>query len=61
MHAETLGRAAGMVERCHRLYLRSLRALQDQRRLQPLVVVRRSGQVNVAQQQINVAAAAAPD
>jgi hypothetical protein len=45
-----------MVERLHRLYLRTLRALQDQRRLQPPVVVRRAGQVNVAQQQINVAA-----
>jgi hypothetical protein len=49
-------RTAGMVERCHRLYLRTLRALQDQRRLQPPVVVRRAGQVNVAQQQINVTA-----
>jgi hypothetical protein len=45
-----------MVERCHRLYLRTLRALQDQQRLQPPVVVRRAGQVNVAHQQINVAA-----
>jgi hypothetical protein len=58
MHAETLRRAAGMVERLHRLYLRTLRALQDQRRLQPPLVVRRAGQVNVAHQQINVAPAA---
>jgi hypothetical protein len=54
--AEALAEAAGMVERLHRLYLRTLRALQDQRRLQPPVVVRRAGQVNVAHQQINVAA-----
>jgi hypothetical protein len=54
-------RAAGLVERLHRLYLRTLRALQDQRRLQPPVIVRRAGQVNVAQQQINVAAAAGPE
>jgi hypothetical protein len=54
--AEAQDRAAGMVERLHRLYLRTLRALQDQRRLQPPVIVRRAGQVNVAQQQINVAA-----
>jgi hypothetical protein len=46
-----------MVERCHRLYVRTLRALQDLRRLEP-VVVRRAGQVNVAHQQINVASAA---
>jgi hypothetical protein len=52
--AEAQDWAAGMVERLHRLYLRTLRALQDQRRLQPSVVVRRAGQVNVAQQQINV-------
>jgi hypothetical protein len=50
-----------MVERLHRLYLRTLRALQDQRQLQPAVVVRRAGQVNVAQQQINVAAAVERD
>jgi hypothetical protein len=56
--AEAQDRAAGMVERLHRLYLRTLRALHDQRRLQPPVVVRRAGQVNVAQQQINVASAA---
>jgi hypothetical protein len=54
--AEALAEAAGMVERLHRLYLRTLRALQDQRRLQPPVVVRRAAQVNVAHQQINLAA-----
>jgi hypothetical protein len=52
--AEAQAQAAGMVERYHRLYLRTLRALQDQRRLQPPVIVRRAGQVNVAQQQVNV-------
>jgi hypothetical protein len=52
--AEALAEAAGMVERLHRLYVRTLRALQDLRRLEP-VVVRRAGQVNVAHQQINVA------
>src|SRR5262249_36572711 len=46
--------AAGMVERLHRLYLRTLRALHDQRRLGP-VIVRRAGQVNVAHQQTNLA------
>jgi hypothetical protein len=43
-----------MVERFHGLYLRTMRALQDRRRLGPAVIVRRAGQVNIAQQQINV-------
>jgi hypothetical protein len=42
-----------MVERCHRLYLRTLGALQDLRR-RPPVVVRRAGQVNIGGQQVNV-------
>jgi hypothetical protein len=50
---EALARAAGMVERLHRLYLRTLRALQDQRRC-PAVVVRHARQVNLGQQQVNV-------
>jgi hypothetical protein len=52
--AEPMEHAAGMAERYHRLFLRSLRALQDQRRLGRPVVVRRAGQVNIAQQQVNV-------
>jgi hypothetical protein len=43
-----------MVQRYHTLYLRTLKALQDLRR-RPAVVVRRAGQVNIAQQQVNVA------
>jgi hypothetical protein len=46
--AEAMDHAAGMVERYHRLFLRTLRALQDQRRLGRPVVVRRAGQVNIA-------------
>jgi hypothetical protein len=46
--------AAGMVERLHRLYLCTLRALQDHRRLQSPAVVRRAEQVNLGHQQINV-------
>jgi hypothetical protein len=53
--AEAMDQAAGMVERFHRLYLRTLRALLDQRRLGRPVIVRRAGQVNIAQQQVNVA------
>jgi hypothetical protein len=43
-----------MVERCHRIYLRTLKALQDLRRRTP-VIVRRAAQVNIGQQQVNVA------
>jgi hypothetical protein len=50
---EATEQAARLVERCHRLYLRTLRALQDQRRAGP-VLVRHARQVNVAGQQINV-------
>jgi hypothetical protein len=53
--AEALEGAAGMVERIHRLYLRTLKALQELRRVRPPVVVRRAGQVNIGQQQVNVA------
>jgi hypothetical protein len=52
--AEALDQAEGMVERCHRLYLRTLGALQDLRR-RPPVVVRRAGQVNIGAQQVNLA------
>jgi hypothetical protein len=55
-HAEALKRAAGLVERLHRLYLGTVQALQDQQRHQPPVIVRRAGQVNVAHQQVNVTA-----
>jgi hypothetical protein len=53
--AERTEEAASMVERWHRLFLKTLEALQRQRRLAPTVVVRRAGQVNIAGQQVNVA------
>jgi hypothetical protein len=56
--ADRLEHAAGMVERFHRLYLRTLRALQDMRRSPP-VVVRAAGQVNIGHQQVNVGGAGA--
>ena len=52
--AEAVDQAAGLVERMHRLYVRTLKALQDRRRGGPPVVVRRAGQVNVGAQQVNV-------
>jgi len=51
--AETLENAVAMVERLQGLYLRTLKALRDQRRA-PRVLVRRAGQVNVGHQQLNV-------
>jgi hypothetical protein len=51
---EALERAVGKVEALHRLYMRTLKALQELRRRAPAVVVRRAGQVNIGQQQVNV-------
>ena len=52
--AEAMEQSATMVERFQRLFLRTLTALQAQRR-QARVVVRRAGQVNVAHnQQVNM-------
>jgi hypothetical protein len=53
--AEMMEEAAAMVERYHRLFLKTLEAFQRQRRQAPAVIVRNAGQVNVGQQQMNVA------
>jgi hypothetical protein len=47
-------RAAQMADRCERQFLRLLRAHRDQRRLLGSVVVAAGGQLNVAEQQVNV-------
>jgi hypothetical protein len=52
--AAALAQAAAMVERFQRLFHRALAALQAGRRRAP-VVVRHARQVNVGQQQVNVA------
>jgi hypothetical protein len=52
--AEMTEEAAAMVERWHRLFLKTLEAHQELRR-RPPVVVRRAGQVNIASQQVNLA------
>jgi hypothetical protein len=57
--AEAVEQAAAMVDRFNRICLRTLRALLDLRRVEPTVVVQNAGQVNVAGQQVNVAAAQA--
>jgi hypothetical protein len=55
--SQSIEYAAGMVDRFNRLFLRTLRALREHRKYAgPPVVVQNAGQVNVAQQQVNVAA-----
>ncbi len=46
--------AVEMADRFHRQFLRTVRALKDYRRTGPAVMVGTAGQVNVAQQQVNV-------
>jgi hypothetical protein len=48
-------KAAGMVDYFKRIFLRTLRALCDLRRNGPKVIVKKGGQLNVAEQQVNVA------
>jgi hypothetical protein len=52
---EAIEQAAGMVDRFNRIFLRTLRALRDLRRLPPAVIVAKADQVNVGGQQVNVA------
>jgi hypothetical protein len=55
--AQAIDQAAMMADRFNRLFLRTLRGLRDYRRYAvPPVVVQHAGQVNVGQQQVNVAA-----
>jgi hypothetical protein len=53
--AAAIEQAAAMMDRFNKVFLRSLRALQDQRRNSRPVVVQKVGQVNVGGQQVNVA------
>ena len=52
--ADAVDQAAQMADRFNRLFLRTLRALRDQRRYAPPVIVQNAGQVNVGAQQVNV-------
>jgi hypothetical protein len=52
--AESIEQAAVMAERAHKTFLRTLRSLQDVRRL-PAVLVASAEQVNVGGQQVNIA------
>jgi hypothetical protein len=53
--AQAVEQAAAMVDRFNRIFLRTLRALRDLRRGPQPVLVQNAGQVNVGQQQVNVA------
>jgi hypothetical protein len=53
--SEALEQAAGMLDRFNRIFMRTLRALRDLRRYSVPVVIQNAGQVNVAEQQVNVA------
>src|SRR5258708_4961203 len=52
--ADALDQGAAMMERYNRIFLRTLRALCDMRRHSSQVIVQNGGQVNVAQQQVNL-------
>lgn len=53
--AQAVDQAAQMVDRFNRIFTRSLRTLKDLRRHAPMMVVQNVGQLNVAEQQFNVA------
>jgi hypothetical protein len=52
--AAAMDQAAGMVDRCNRIFMRALRQLRDLRRYAPAIIVRHAQQVNVGEQQVNV-------
>ena len=56
--SQAVDQAGAMVDRFNRIFLRTLRALRDLRRYAPPVIVQNAGQVNVASQQVNLAARA---
>jgi hypothetical protein len=51
--SEAIEQAAEMVDRFHRIMMRTIRQLQNLRRNPPVVMVQNAGQVNVGQQQVN--------
>ncbi|MFL5760620.1 MAG: hypothetical protein ACJ789_12910 [Thermomicrobiales bacterium] len=52
--AEAIEEAAVMAERAHKIFLQTLRALQDMRRV-PGLHVATAGQINIGSQQVNIA------
>ena len=52
--AEAIEQAAQMVDRFHRIFMRTLRQLKELRRQLPHVMIQNAGQVNLANQQVNL-------
>jgi hypothetical protein len=52
--ADPLEQSAAMMERFNRIFLRTLRALCEMRGHSSPVIVQNGGQMNVAQQQVNL-------
>jgi len=52
--ADAIEQAAAMLDRFNRIFLRTLRALCDMRRHSAPLIVQNGGQMNVAQQQVNL-------
>lgn len=52
--AESMEMSAAMVDRFNKLFIRTLRALRDLRRMAPSIMVQNAGQVNVGAQQVNL-------
>lgn len=53
--ADSIEQAYRLADGYHRRYMRTLRQMRDLRRYTPAVIVNNGGQVNVANQQVNVA------
>jgi hypothetical protein len=54
--SEAIEQAAEMVDRFHRIMMRTIRQLQNLRRNPPVVTVQKARQVNVGQRQVNAVA-----
>jgi hypothetical protein len=52
--ADAIDKASSMVDRFHRIMMRTLRTLRDLRRYAPKIIVRNAKQVNMGEQQVNV-------
>ena len=53
--AEAQNQAAAFADRFQRMFARSLRALRDLRRYSPAIIVQNAEQVNLGENQVNVA------
>lgn len=54
-YAAAIEQAARMAERAHARFLRTVKTLQDVRRMAATIYVGQAGQINVGSQQVNIA------